>query len=162
MQKIKFKDLWLCSSSQAFSKAFSCKELQTFVIGFEKLHICFILTVVFWFDEQSKIILMIFVQFQAVKSKLQRKSHDQEIPNKYADIDASFKQLDRKLKEGRIMQTGPRGSNKVSAIAEQLSGHKQEPEKPTIQRSVSNYCQNRLCQQYYRQAFSCAPEYRKM
>ena len=38
------------------------------------------------------------------------------------------------------MQIGPRGSNKVSAIAEQLSGHKQEPEKPSIQRSVSIHC----------------------
>jgi len=99
----------------------------------------------FWFTEQSEIIVMILCKFQAVKSKLQRKSHDQEIPNKYADIDASFKQLDRKLKDGRIMQTGPRGSNKVSAIAEQLSGHKQEPEKPTIQRSVSIHCKNGSC-----------------
>lgn len=82
---------------------------------------------------------MICLQFQAVKSKLQRKSHDKETPNKYADIDARFKQLDKKLKEGHVVQMGPRGNNKVSAIAEQLSGRNQEPEKPTIQKSVSNH-----------------------
>lgn len=60
------------------------------------------------------------------------------------------------------MQMGPRGSNKVSAIAEQLSGRTQEPEKPTVQRSVSNYCKNRLCQKYYREAFSCTSEHRKI
>jgi hypothetical protein len=75
-----------------------------------------------------------------VKSKLQRKGHDKEVPNKYADIDASFKQIDRKLKEASLVQVGPRGSNKVSAIAEQLSGRNQEPEKPTTQKLVSNNC----------------------
>ncbi|XP_069686571.1 F-actin-monooxygenase Mical isoform X3 [Periplaneta americana] len=76
-------------------------------------------------------------KFQAVKSKLQRKSHDKEKPDKYSEIDVSLKQLDRKLKEGTIVQSGPRGSNKVSAIAEQLSVRNQEPEKPAIQRSNS-------------------------
>lgn len=41
-----------------------------------------------------------------------------------------------------MMQIGPRGSNKVSAIAEQLSGQKQEPEKPTVQRSVRTHYVN--------------------
>lgn len=61
------------------------------------------------------------------------------MPHKYADIDESFKQFDRKLKEATLVQAGPRGSNKVSAIAEQLSGRNQEPEKPTAQKSVSNH-----------------------
>ncbi|XP_023714226.1 protein-methionine sulfoxide oxidase mical3a isoform X4 [Cryptotermes secundus] len=76
-------------------------------------------------------------KFQAVKSKLQKKGHDKEMPHKYADIDESFKQFDRKLKEATLVQVGPRGSNKVSAIAEQLSGRNQEPEKPTTQKSNS-------------------------
>ncbi|PSN38132.1 hypothetical protein C0J52_08223, partial [Blattella germanica] len=77
-------------------------------------------------------------KFQAVKAKLQRKSHhSKEASDKYADIDVTLKHLDKKLKEGALVQAGPRGSNKVSAIAEQLAGKTQEPEKPTIQRSNS-------------------------
>ena len=47
----KAQDSWLCTSSYAFSKAFPCRELQIFVIGFERLFICFILTMLFWFSE---------------------------------------------------------------------------------------------------------------
>ena len=77
------------------------------------------------------------VQIQAVKTKLQKKGHDKEAPDKYADVDLSLKHYDKKLKEASLVQMGPRGNNKVSAIAEQLAGRNQEPEKPTIQRSVS-------------------------
>ncbi|KAJ9597109.1 hypothetical protein L9F63_027000, partial [Diploptera punctata] len=53
------------------------------------------------------------------------------------DIDLSLKHYDKKLKETSLVQMGPRGNNKVSAIAEQLAGRNQEPEKPAIQRSNS-------------------------
>ncbi len=39
---------------------------------------------------------------------------------KYADIDSSLAKLQRKLKEGSALETGERGSNRVSALAEEL------------------------------------------
>ena len=41
--------------------------------------------------------------------------------NKIADLERGMKQLERKLKEGSVLDTGSRGNNKVSAMAEQLS-----------------------------------------
>lgn len=40
---------------------------------------------------------------------------------KFADLDRGVKQLERKLKEGSVLDTGNRGNNKVSAMAQQLS-----------------------------------------
>lgn len=43
------------------------------------------------------------------------------INDKYANLERGMKQLERKLKEGSALDTGSRGSNKVSAMAEQLA-----------------------------------------
>ena len=40
---------------------------------------------------------------------------------KFADLERGVKQLERKLKEGSVLETGQRGSNKVSAMAQQLA-----------------------------------------
>jgi len=58
---------WLCISVRTFSKAFQCKELQIFVTDFERLFVCLILTMLFWFIEQSEIIVMIFMLVSSCK-----------------------------------------------------------------------------------------------
>lgn len=49
--------------------------------------------------------------------------------NKIADLERGMKQLERKLKEGSVLDTGSRGNNKVSAMAEQLSRKKSQQEQ---------------------------------
>ena len=41
---------------------------------------------------------------------------------KYSDIDSNLAKLQRKLREGSALETGERGSNRVSALAEELFG----------------------------------------
>ena len=41
--------------------------------------------------------------------------------DKFADLERGMKQLERKLKEGSVLDTGNRGNNKVSAMAQQLT-----------------------------------------
>ncbi|XP_046391004.1 F-actin-monooxygenase MICAL3 isoform X2 [Ischnura elegans] len=61
-------------------------------------------------------------KFMAVERKLMGKAAEQEAQDKYADIDRSLKHYERKLKEGLALESsGPRGANKVSAMAEQFS-----------------------------------------
>ena len=40
---------------------------------------------------------------------------------KFAELERGMKQLERKLKEGSVLDTGNRGNNKVSAMAQQLT-----------------------------------------
>ena len=63
------------------------------------------------------------------------KGLDQETASRYAEVDVTLKRLEQKLKEGSALETGQRGSNKVSAMAEQFAP-KQE-EKAQIQKSVN-------------------------
>ncbi|XP_071876598.1 molecule interacting with CasL isoform X2 [Bombus fervidus] len=75
-------------------------------------------------------------QFLARQIKMEKKGRDQkETDSKYADIDNTLKNIDRKIKEGNVL-----GYNKVSAMAEQFSNKSQDAEpkvyksnaKPTI------------------------------
>ncbi|GAB6029662.1 hypothetical protein CHUAL_014161 [Chamberlinius hualienensis] len=52
------------------------------------------------------------------------KCEDEDEPVKYTDFDLNLKMLDKKLKEGNNLETGQRGMNKVSAMAEQILGGK--------------------------------------
>ncbi|XP_034233046.1 F-actin-monooxygenase Mical isoform X4 [Thrips palmi] len=72
-------------------------------------------------------------KFSAMERKLRVKGFDEETASKYAEIDMSLKQLEKKIKEGGSLEAG-----KVSAMAAQLA-HKnqQEAEKTNIQRSNS-------------------------
>jgi hypothetical protein len=57
-----------------------------------------------------------------------------ETDSKYADIDNTLKNLDRKIKEGNVL-----GHNKVSAMAEQFANKNQDAsavDQPKVQRSV--------------------------
>ena len=59
-------------------------------------------------------------KFNIMKGKLE---NGEEIPQgskKYADIDSSLARLQKKLREGSAMETGQRGSNRVSALAGEL------------------------------------------
>ncbi|XP_046997628.1 F-actin-monooxygenase Mical isoform X1 [Schistocerca americana] len=78
-------------------------------------------------------------KFEAVKSKLETKTVDREKEknDKYSDVDVTLKLIGKKLKEGNALEAGPRGSNKVSAMAEQFAVKTQDAEKPSIQRSNS-------------------------
>ncbi|XP_052124565.1 F-actin-monooxygenase Mical [Frankliniella occidentalis] len=72
-------------------------------------------------------------KFTAMEKKLRVKGFDQETASKYAEIDISLKQLEKKIKEGGALEAG-----KVSAMAAQLANkNQQEAEKVTIQRSNS-------------------------
>ncbi|KAI5701118.1 hypothetical protein M8J75_006235 [Diaphorina citri] len=56
-------------------------------------------------------------KFSAVERKLRKKGFDEAAASKYAQIDQSLKQLERKIKEGSVLE---QGRNKVSAMAAQL------------------------------------------
>ncbi|XP_015434534.1 PREDICTED: protein-methionine sulfoxide oxidase Mical [Dufourea novaeangliae] len=69
-------------------------------------------------------------QFLARQIKMEKKGRDQkESDSKYADIDSTLKNIDKKIKEGNVL-----GYNKVSAMAEQFSNKNQDAE-PKVQKS---------------------------
>ncbi|XP_060832072.1 F-actin-monooxygenase Mical isoform X3 [Bombus pascuorum] len=69
-------------------------------------------------------------QFLARQIKMEKKGRDQkETDSKYADIDNTLKNIDRKMKEGNVL-----GYNKVSAMAEQFSNKSQDAE-PKVYKS---------------------------
>lgn len=72
---------------------------------------------------------------QAVEKKLLKKGLDLETATRYAEVDMTLQRLEHKLKEGSTLDTGQRGSNKVSAMAEQFRP-KPEDNLP-LTRSVS-------------------------
>ena len=59
-------------------------------------------------------------QFEAINRRIHGLPAE-AINEKYADLERGMKQLERKLKEGSVLDTGNRGSNKVSAMAQQLT-----------------------------------------
>lgn len=78
-----------------------------------------------------------FIQFLARQIKMEKKGRDQkETDSKYADIDNTLKNIDRKIKEGNVL-----GYNKVSAMAEQFSNKSQDAE-PRVYKSVNTIFQN--------------------
>lgn len=78
-----------------------------------------------------------FIQFLARQIKMEKKGRDQKDTNsKYADIDNTLKNIDKKIKEGNAL-----GYNKVSAMAEQFSSKNQDAE-PKVQKSVNTMFQN--------------------
>ncbi|XP_060832071.1 F-actin-monooxygenase Mical isoform X2 [Bombus pascuorum] len=80
-----------------------------------------------WSREQMCIC---FIQFLARQIKMEKKGRDQkETDSKYADIDNTLKNIDRKMKEGNVL-----GYNKVSAMAEQFSNKSQDAE-PKVYKS---------------------------
>ncbi|XP_059469420.1 F-actin-monooxygenase Mical isoform X2 [Neocloeon triangulifer] len=71
-----------------------------------------------------------------MQSKLKGRSKEDEA--KFREIDSTLKKLDRKIREGSVCDpTGPRGANKVSAMAEQLAKKNEPVEAPPIQKSSS-------------------------
>ena len=78
-----------------------------------------------------------FIQFLARQIKMEKKGRDQkETDSKYADIDNTLKNIDRKIKEGNVL-----GYNKVSAMAEQFSNKSQDAE-PKVHKSVNTTLRN--------------------
>lgn len=74
-----------------------------------------------------------FLQFLARQIKMEKKGREPnaKLDSKYADIDNTLKDIDRKIKEGNVL-----GHNKVSAMAEQFANKSQDNE-PKVQRSVN-------------------------
>lgn len=70
-----------------------------------------------------------------MERKLLSKGLDQVTASRYAEVDLTLKKLEQKLKEGSSLDTGQRGSNKVSAMAEQFAPKPEE--KNITQKSVS-------------------------
>ena len=63
---------------------------------------------------------------------MEKKGRDpNQLDSKYADIDNTLKDIDRKIKEGNVL-----GHNKVSAMAEQFANKSQDT-KSKVQRSVN-------------------------
>lgn len=58
---------------------------------------------------------------------------------KYLEIDDSLNKLNRKIKDGNILDQGQRGANKVSAMAAHLATINKQPEQPLLQRSVRTF-----------------------
>lgn len=73
-----------------------------------------------------------------MERKLLSKGLDQETASRYAEVDMSLKKLEQKLKDGSALEIGQRGSNKVSAMAEQYAP--KSDDKPSIVKSVSVEC----------------------
>lgn len=78
-------------------------------------------------------------QVSAIKKKLHVKGYQDSINNdkKFLEIDDNLNKLNRKIKDGNILDQGLRGANKVSAMAAHLSTINKQPEQPLLQRSVS-------------------------
>lgn len=57
-------------------------------------------------------------KFNIMKGKLENAEDEKE--KKYSALDAGLAKLQRKLREGSTLETGERGSNRVSALAEEL------------------------------------------
>jgi len=66
-----------------------------------------------------------------------KKGLDAETATRYAEVDVTLKRLEQKLKEGSTLDTGQRGSNKVSAMAEQFAVKPTEEKLPPVVKSVS-------------------------
>ncbi len=66
-------------------------------------------------------------KFNIMKGKLE---NGEEPPGskKYADIDTSLARLQKKLREGSALETGQRGSNRVSALAGEIFDSKKMDE----------------------------------
>ena len=62
-----------------------------------------------------------------------------EMENKYAEIDTNLQKLEKKIKEGSVLEQGQRGANKVSAMAAHLATIHQEPQLPKPTVSCSAY-----------------------
>ncbi|XP_025414741.1 F-actin-monooxygenase Mical isoform X3 [Sipha flava] len=72
----------------------------------------------------------------AIKKKLHVKGYDNDNNDKkYMEIDDSLNKLNRKIKDGNILDQGQRGANKVSAMAAHLATINKQPEQPLLQRS---------------------------
>jgi hypothetical protein len=56
-------------------------------------------------------------QFEAINRRIHGLPVE-AINEKHSNLERNMKQLDRKLKEGSVLDTGHRGSNKVSAMAQ--------------------------------------------
>uniref|UniRef100_T1JBG6 Glucose-6-phosphate 1-dehydrogenase n=1 Tax=Strigamia maritima TaxID=126957 RepID=T1JBG6_STRMM len=76
--------------------------------------------------------------FEDKLKSLDYKSRGSEDKEKFSDFDQRLRQLDRKLKEGSALETGQRGSNKVSVMAEQLASvlEPKQEHPPLIQTNV--------------------------
>uniref|UniRef100_A0A1B6D4D3 F-actin monooxygenase n=1 Tax=Clastoptera arizonana TaxID=38151 RepID=A0A1B6D4D3_9HEMI len=70
-------------------------------------------------------------KFSAMERKLKAKGGDDAVANKYSEIDVNIKQLEKKIKEGNVLEPG-----KVSALAAHLANMNQKPEKPILQKST--------------------------
>ncbi|XP_065351605.1 F-actin-monooxygenase Mical isoform X2 [Cloeon dipterum] len=72
-----------------------------------------------------------------MQSKLKGRSKEDEAA-KFREIDSTLKKLDRQIREGSVLDpSGPRGSNKVSAMAEQLAKKQEPSEALPLQKSGS-------------------------
>ncbi|CAH1389567.1 unnamed protein product [Nezara viridula] len=72
-------------------------------------------------------------KFTLVEKKLRAKSNDAGLNEKYSKIDDKMKSLERRIKDGIKLEQGPRGSNKVSAMAAHLATINKQPEPQIIQ-----------------------------
>ncbi|KAJ8665000.1 hypothetical protein QAD02_006662 [Eretmocerus hayati] len=66
-------------------------------------------------------------QFLARQTKMEKRGKEEpmETESKYAEIDSTLKNIDRKIREGNVL-----GHNKVSAMAEQFASKNQETDAP--------------------------------
>ncbi|XP_050523688.1 F-actin-monooxygenase Mical isoform X2 [Daktulosphaira vitifoliae] len=68
-------------------------------------------------------------KLSAIKKKLYVKGYENDESNKkYVEIDNNLNKLNRKIKDGNILDQGQRGANKVSAMAAHLATINKQPE----------------------------------
>lgn len=59
-------------------------------------------------------------KFNIMKTKLEKTEDTAENEEKFQDLDENMAKLQKRLREGSAMDTGTRGQNRVSALAEEL------------------------------------------
>ena len=89
-------------------------------------------------------------KFNIMKGKLEQAEDEKD--KKYSAVDAGLAKLQRKLREGSTLETGERGSNRVSALAEELfsqkditddsSNRSSEMNQPRKKSSIGNSSEN--------------------
>ena len=74
-------------------------------------------------------------KFNIMKGKLESSEENQK-NERFSAIDAGLAKLQKKLREGSTMETGERGSNRVSALAEELFAKKDTTDDNSNSKSV--------------------------
>lgn len=80
-------------------------------------------------------------QFLQRQNKIVRGPEEQEeTDDRFREIDQTIKNLDKQLKEGRLLERGERGRNKVASLAGNFAKKDGDGDEKSLQKSVGKFC----------------------